>query len=278
MPVFTDQTGKTITLHHPPGKIISLVPSQTELLADLGLEKEVVGITKFCVHPESWFRNKTRIGGTRQINTGLIHELKPDLILANKEENVKEQVEALAKEFPVWTSNVRDLPSALDMIEQVGILAGREPKANDIVARISDQFSRLQTPDCELPTPASRLPTPASRLRTIYLIWKDPYMTAGGDTFIHAMLEAAGFENMYAGQNRYPEITLEQLKKDKPELLLLSSEPFPFKQKHIDMLQPGFPDTRIMPADGEMFSWYGSRLLHAPAYFHELRRQVVNTM
>ena len=271
MPVFTDQTGKTITIHHPPGKIISLVPSQTELLYDLGHDKEVVGITKFCVHPESWFRHKTRIGGTKQINTGLIRECKPDLILANKEENVKEQVEALAKEFPVWTSDVRDLPSALDMITQVGLLTGKEPVASNLVAQISKNFSRLGTPDSELPAPISRL-------RTIYLIWKDPYMTAGGDTFIHAMLEAAGFQNIYAGQTRYPEITLDQIKEDRPELLLLSSEPFPFKQKHIDELQPDLPGTRILLVDGEMFSWYGSRLLYAPAYFYELSRQVADTL
>jgi len=262
MPSFTDQTGRTITLNQTPQRIVSLVPSQTELLYDLQLDDEVVGITKFCVHPEEWFHSKIRVGGTKQIKTDIILRLKPDLIIANKEENVKEQIEELAQHHPVWTSDVNDLGSACDMIRQIGLLTGRSKITEEIVQRINKNFSRLSTP--------------GPVLRTSYLIWKNPYMTAGGDTFIHSMLEIAGFENIFGGKSRYPELTIEELQTRNPRLILLSSEPFPFKQKHIEELQPFFPNTKIMLVDGEMFSWYGSRLLHAPGYLKSLRAKILS--
>lgn len=256
MPLFTDQTGRNVSLPVQPHRIISLVPSQTELLADLGLNEEVVGITKFCIHPQEWFRTKIRIGGTKQVSMNRIHELKPDLIIANKEENVKEQVEELANHYPVWVSDVNNLADVLDMIYSIGTLTGTENKATDIVAQIKTGFSGLKTRD--------------KKPNTAYLIWKDPYMTAGGDTFIHSMLEACGFENVYKSQRRYPQISIAELQASNCEILLLSSEPYPFGQKHIDELQQYLPDTKILLVDGEMFSWYGSRLLYAPQYFEEL--------
>lgn len=260
MPVFADQTGRIINLQKTPERIISIVPSQTELLYDLGLDKEVVGITKFCVHPESWFQTKTRVGGTKQIKTEIIHQLKPDLIFANKEENVKEQVEELEKYYPVWISDVKKLQDARTMIQELGKITGKEIKANILINKIDDAFSRLEISN--------------QKPKTAYLIWRNPYMTIGSDTFIHAMLEAAGFENIFENKLRYPEITLEELSVANCQLLLLSSEPFPFKQKHIEEIQPQLPNTKIILVDGEMFSWYGSRLLKAPYYFQNLQQQV----
>lgn len=253
---FIDQTGHTVTLAHKPGRIISLVPSQTEFLADLGLDKEVVGITKFCIHPEHWFRNKTRVGGTKQLKMDIIHQLQPDLIIANKEENVKEQIESLAKAYPVWISDIKNLEDALVMIRETGLLTGKQMAAKKITEQIAEGFAALRTP--------------GYKIRTCYLIWKDPYMTVGSDTFIHNMLEAAGFENVFSERKRYPVISIEDMKQSGCDLLLLSSEPFPFKQKHIDELQQQLPNTQIMLVDGEMFSWYGSRLLKAPHYFQQL--------
>ena len=274
MPVFIDQTGRKVELNNTPQRIISLVPSQTELLYSLGLDKEVVGITKFCVHPEQWFRGKTRVGGTKQIKPDIIHELKPDLIIANKEENVKEQIEELIKHYPVWISDVNNPGDAYAMIEQVGMLTDKSDAAKEIADQIRSRFSRLTTIDYRLKTQPSRLPTPDSRLNTIYLIWQKPYMTVGGDTFIHSMMETAAFKNMFADKSRYPEITIDDLRIINCELLLLSSEPFPFKQKHIDELQPLLPNTKILLVDGEMFSWYGSRLLYAADYFRQLRKML----
>ncbi|MDP4265658.1 MAG: helical backbone metal receptor [Bacteroidota bacterium] len=260
MPSFTDQTGHTISLDKAPRRIISLVPSQTELLYDLGLEKEVVGITKFCVHPREWFRHKTSVGGTKQVKTDTIHRLQPDLIIANKEENVKEQVEELARHYPVWVSDVNNLADAYAMIEQVGSMTGKKEAAETVINRIKINFSGL--------------PADHSPLTTAYLIWQNPYMAAGGDTFINSMLQAAGFKNIFSAQTRYPEITIPGLLIANCQLLFLSSEPFPFKQKHIDKLQPLLPNTKILLVDGEMFSWYGSRLLKAPDYFVKLHEQV----
>lgn len=260
MPVFIDQTGRNISLNKLPQRIISLVPSQTELLFDLGLENEVIGITKFCVHPEEWFRNKTRVGGTKQLNLEIIRQLRPDLIIANKEENVKEQIDELEKDFPVWISDVSNLDDAFVMIKQVGLITNKEHQANKIINQIKENFSRLQTPN--------------SRLRTAYLIWQDPYMTVGGDTFIHAMMKKAGFENIFSDKKRYPEITIEELQTAGCQLIFLSSEPFPFKEKHRGELQKKLPGTKVFLVDGEMFSWYGSRLQFAPAYFQHLYDQI----
>jgi len=245
-----------------PKRIVSLVPSQTLLLHYLGLEAETVGITKFCIHPESWFRSKTRIGGTKNIHPEIIDRLQPDLIIANHEENVKEQVEALAERYPVWVSDVRNLASALDMIRDIGRLTGTSTGAGELVNGISRGFEGLEAMRATLPSP----------LRTTYLIWKDPYMTVGGDTFIHDMLQQCGLHNIFGGNMRYPEITIHQLKEAGCELLLLSSEPYPFKEKHIVELQSQLPATKIVLINGEMFSWYGSTLLEAPGYFGELMK------
>jgi len=261
---FTDQLGRTIELHQTPKRIISLVPSQTELLYDLGLDQEVIGITKFCVHPEHWFKTKTRIGGTKTLNIQKIKQLQPDLIIANKEENIKEQVEELAKHFPVFVTDVNSLDDAYQMIYHVGKLTGKESKSEDIIKQINEGFSQLQT----------HADSYRDKLQTAYLIWKDPYMTIGGDTFIDDLLYYAGFANSFSDTSRYPAITVEEIQNKGCELLLLSSEPFPFKQKHIDELQAHLPNTKIALVDGEMFSWYGSRLLHAPKYFQELKAKL----
>ena len=262
MPIFSDQLGRMIELVQLPKRIISLVPSQTELLFDLKLIEEVIGITKFCVHPEQWFHTKTRVGGTKQLHIPKIRELQPDLILANKEENVQEQIEELEKDFPVWVSDVNDLNDAMEMIAQVGEMTGTTAKAMDLTGQIKKKFFQLLSAN--------------AALRTCYLIWREPYMTIGGDTFISNMMEYAGFQNIFQTHNRYPEITIEQLNVINCQLLLLSSEPYPFKQKHMDELQPLLPNTKIVLVDGEMFSWYGSRLIKAPAYFRQLQDQVLS--
>jgi ABC-type Fe3+-hydroxamate transport system substrate-binding protein len=264
MPVFTDQTGQPLVFTSPPKRIVSLVPSQTELLYDLGLDEVVVGITKFCIHPESWFRKKTRVGGTKQLKMDIIHQLQPDLIIANKEENVKEQIEELAQRYRVWISDVNDLESACDMIRQVSEMTGTQKAGETILHNIHNNFKTLDTAD----------QTSNFSFLTCYLIWQKPYMTVGRDTFIHAMLGKAGFENLFGQRERYPEVSIEQLQALKPQLLLLSSEPFPFRQAHADELSALLPGTKVALVDGEMFSWYGSRLQNAPPYFAALRKSL----
>jgi ABC-type Fe3+-hydroxamate transport system substrate-binding protein len=247
-------------------RIVSLVPSQTELLFHLGLDAEVVGITKFCIHPDSWFKTKTRIGGTKTIDVEKIKSLQPTLILANKEENVKEQVEALEAFADVYVSDISNLPEALTMITDVGRLVGKIEQPNEIIDNIRIEFDSLKN--------IINQNANHQQLKTGYLVWRDPYIAAGGDTFISDMMQRCGFQNMFADVSRYPEVTIEQLLANECELLILSSEPYPFKQKHIDELQGKLPATKIILADGEMFSWYGSRLIQSPAYFQQLRQQI----
>jgi ABC-type Fe3+-hydroxamate transport system substrate-binding protein len=251
---------------NPPQRIISLVPSQSELLYSLGLDKEVVGITKFCVHPQQWFKTKTRVGGTKNINIDLIKKLHPDLIIANKEENVKEQIEELAKEFTVWVTDVNSVEDAFLMIKDVGELTYKNIEATKLITQISRKFSNLQT---NMPQNQS-----GNELKGCYLIWQDPYMTIGGDTFINDMMKHCGLQNLFKNQTRYPEITLEELKTANCQLILLSSEPYPFNQKHLDELHKLLPGKKIFLVDGEMFSWYGSRLILAPEYFKTIFRLI----
>ncbi len=256
--IFTDQLHRSIEIPGwPPRRIVSLVPSQTELLADLGLENEVVGITKFCVHPEKWFREKLRVGGTKTLNFKKIEALKPDLIIGNKEENERAQIEELAARFPVWMSDVHTLEDAYDMIEKVGDLAGKVAEAKNLVEKIQAEFA------------VHRVPSAVSR--AAYFIWRKPCMAASGDTFIGEMLRVAGFENVFAHKKRYPEISPEELEKAKPEAILLSSEPYPFSEKHFGHFREICPQAKIQLVDGEVFSWYGSRLLHSASYFRKLR-------
>lgn len=234
-----------------PERIISLVPSITELLFSLGLNEEVVGITKFCVHPKEWFQFKVRIGGTKNLNIEKIKSLQPTLIIANKEENVKEQVEGLAKDFNVLLTDVNNYEEALQMIEQVGNAVGKGFEAKELISKIKNDFLQLK---------------PVYKKTATYLIWQNPYMAVGGDTFISDMMRRAGFENVFENRDRYPEISLEEIRKLNPKFVLLSSEPYPFKQKHADELRQQLPDSKIILVDGEMFSWYGSRMLLAAHY------------
>lgn len=244
----------------PPRRIVSLVPSQTELLHYLGLEEEVTGITKFCVHPNEWFRNKTRVGGTKKVHIDKVRQLQPDLILANKEENVKEQVEELANTCAVYVSDVNCLADACTMIEYTGYLTSRMEKAAELVAEIGRRFERL---------PLAGRPIPAA-----YLIWQQPFMTVGHDTFIHDMMQYCGLQNVFGHLGRYPEVSLEDIRHSGCRFLLLSSEPFPFAGKHAAAIQEQLPDIKVILVDGEMYSWYGSRLLLAAEYFERLSGEV----
>ncbi len=239
-------------------RIISLVPSQTELLWDLGLREEIIGITKFCIHPTELFNKATRVGGTKNLNIDLIRQLKPDLIIANKEENEKSQIEILQMEFNVHVTEIYTLDNSYKMIIEVGALVGKSENAKSLVGNIKSEFSNL--------------PTIINPKEVLYLIWKDPFMAAGKNTIISDLLIKAGFENILS-TTRYPELSLKQIEDLKPDIIFLSSEPFPFSEKHFKEFD-SIIDSKLMIVDGEMFSWYGSRLLKAPAYFKYLQKMI----
>ncbi len=250
-----DQIILSVNHSYPPQRIVSLVPSQTELLVDLGLEEQIVGITKFCIHPPQLKDKKVIIGGTKKFWFDVIDELKPDLIIGNKEENYKEGINQLKEKHPVWISDIYTLEDALHMIEMIGDITAKVPMSQSIVQQIRGSFQTLQ--QCQ-------------RKSVLYLIWKNPWMAAGSECFIHNMLEKMGLINCLSYIPRYPQLTDDKIRSLKPDLIFLSSEPFPFKHEHIKELQELSPTSQILLVDGEMFSWYGSRLIQAPRYLKEL--------
>ena len=258
--LFKDQLSRTVSIPFPPLRIISLVPSQTEFLFDLGLDEEIVGITKFCIHPADRFRMKTKVGGTKKLNLDLIRSLNPDLIIGNKEENDQQQVEALMQDFPVWMSDISNLEEALTMMEGVGSITGKDLKAREMTTLIRKRFKEFAGLNHDQPP------------RVAYMIWKDPLMAAGRDTFISDVLERAGWLNVVE-KSRYPELDAEELRAYSPDMVFLSSEPYPFKEKHLAEFREICPDSEVQIVDGEMFSWYGSRLLLVPAYLQTLCAQ-----
>jgi ABC-type Fe3+-hydroxamate transport system substrate-binding protein len=258
MPTATDARGRSVHLERPPRRIVSLVPSQTELLAYLGLDETVVGVTRFCVRPSHWRAEKAIVGGTKEVDVDRVADLAPDLILANHEENTAADVEALAPIAPVFVTEVKTVTEALNMVRTVGTLTATTDQTSTLAGQIVSRFSQLPE---------------FAPLEAVYLIWREPYMTVGGDTFIHDVMSWGGFENVYGDRARYPEVSLSGLAEQDLDVVLCASEPFPFHQKEAftDDLRDALPDTPVELVDGQPFSWYGPRLLDTPSYLTELR-------
>ena len=246
-----DQLGRSVTIKSPVTRIICLVPSITELLVVLGLGDLLVGITKYCVRPLDVKHGRTLIGGTKDIDLNIIGSLDPDLVIASKEENVREQIDALSA--PVWVSDVSTLQDALDMILSIGIITGREVKTEKIIKKIGFPEFLGNT-----------------RKSVAYLIWRKPYMTIGGDTFINEMLSIAGFDNVFENEIRYPIVTLDDIERMEPDYIFLSSEPFPFTEKFVKEFEH---IAKPILVDGEMFSWFGSRMIYAIDYFKKINTE-----
>lgn len=254
--VFLDQLSNPVSIPYPPKRIISLVPSQTELLFDLGLRDEILGITKFCIHPHDGTNKILKVGGTKNFWFDVIDAIKPDLIIGNKEENYEAGIKQLQSKYPVWMSDIVTVEDALAMIKSIADITGKETEGLSITTAIQSSFTKL--------------PINKTRLRALYLIWRNPWMGIGRQTFIHAMMEKAGFANVLENYERYPELTVADIQMLDPEIVLLSSEPYPFNEAHLAEMKALLPNTNIKLVDGEMFSWYGSRLIKAPDYFLNL--------
>ena len=183
---FKDQVGSAVSIGHPPSRIISLVPSQTELLFDLGLDKEVIGITKFCVHPEEWLHAKQIVGGTKNFWFDKIEELEPDLIIGNKEENYLEGIERLQLKYPVWISDVITFEDSLDMIRMISEITDKKDEGFSIVSKIESVFQEIKS---------------AQKLRALYLIWRNPWLGAAEQTFIHTMMERRASLMFFVDEN-----------------------------------------------------------------------------
>ncbi len=238
---------------------MSLVPSQTEFLHGIGLNEEVVGITKFCIHPNDWFKSKTRVGGTKTVNFKKIEELQPDLIIANKEENTQFEIEELQKLYTVYISDIYTLEDSCQMMTDIGVMTNKQIETEKIVSNIKSNFEGLKQ----------------MNKRVLYLIWRKPYMLAGQNTFINHLLNKCGLTNGFEDENsRYNEISSNQIAELNIDYIFLSSEPYPFKEKHIAELQK-ITNAKVVLVDGEMFSWYGNRLENFKDYFeNEIMRSL----
>ena len=253
----TDQMQRAVSLLAPARRIVSLVPSQTELLCAIGAKDRLVGLTKFCTEPKGQLKDVAKVGGTKQFDFAAIEALQPDLIIGNKEENYPEGIERLAESYPVWMSDILTLEDALDMIVSLGMLSDCLVPAESLVTEIREGFDQLAL--------ASLKPK-----KVAYLIWQKPYMVAGGDTFINTLLKLGALDNVFAEQSRYPEVSMDAIASSEAELVLLSSEPFPFREKHLAAFSRALPNKAVKLVDAMPFSWYGSQLLRTPDYLLEL--------
>ena len=258
-----DQIGTKHNFTTFPKRIVSLVPSQTELLYDLGLEDNIVGITKFCVHPIHLKATKAIVGGTKSIKLDAIQALQPDIIICNKEENTKEIVEQLSAICPVWVTDICTVKDNSKMIQDFGELFNKRIEAQKWILKIETAQKDFET-----------FVTGKSIKKVAYFIWANPYMVAGNNTFINELLKLNHFQNIYqAKEGRYPAVDLEKIiSEGNPDFVLLSSEPFPFNEEHGSEIKRFTLQSKIIFVDGEMFSWYGSRLVKAFAYFKLLHQ------
>ena len=258
---YKDQIGISHFFERTPKRIVSLVPSQTELLFDLGLEESIVGITKFCVHPFHFKSTKKIVGGTKKIHFEKIRLLQPDIIICNKEENTKEIVEQLSTICKVWVTDILTIEDNLRMIKDFGMLFNKRVEAQKWNDKINFALADFKNFIKEKPIK-----------KAAYFIWANPYMVAGNNTFINELLQLNRFENIYQNkEGRYPEIDLSMIRKEgNPDIVLLSSEPFPFADEHAFEIGRYAHHAKTIFVDGEMFSWYGSRLLKAFEYFKKI--------
>ncbi len=261
-----DQLGNKLLINFPPCRIVSLVPSQTEFLFDIGMNDEIVGVTRFCIHPSDKVRKREQIGGTKKFDIEKIRSLNPDLIIGNKEENYEEGITELSKHFPVWMSDVFTIRDSLDMMTELGRIVNRKGEAENLVNKIENGFA----------SNPGKLKNGKKGRSCAYFIWRKPYMVAAGNTFIDNMLQMFGMKNVFSGLDRYPEIEPQLLVELDPDYIFLSSEPYAFGEKHFNEFKAFAPKAKVILVDGEMFSWYGSRLKMAPAYFADLNSRLVN--
>ena len=242
MPEFTDQLGSIISIPRNPERIISLVPSITEFLYALGMGERVVGITKFCIYPDIWFQTKTRIGGTKTPDFDKIKALTPDLIIGNKEENQEDDITRLRELAPVYMSDVNSIEDMYEMIRDLATILGVEAEG----PRWVEQWKAY----------LNRNTHKGQGKKALYVIWKDPIMVVGKGTYIDSYLTAIGYENCVK-ESRYP-VWSENVVYN-PEVVLLSTEPYPFKETDFEYFKSLFPNAEVALVSGEEFSWYGVR-------------------
>lgn len=256
----TDHLDRNLQYTYPPKRIISIVPAITDTLYALNLHDNIVGRTRYCIFPKEQVQKAEIVGGTKRVLKEKIESLKPDIIFAEKEENTKEIVEQLETDFPVYVGEVQSVQDVYKLIGDLGDITGKQEKAKDLIETIQQRFNALPS---------------AEGKRVAYVIWKNPYMVVGQNTYINSLLERLGFVNGFAKyEGRYPVVAKEDLKEAKLDYLFLATEPFPFQEEHIPAFTSFLPNTEVRIIDGEMF-WYGPRMIEAADYFQKFLLQLV---
>jgi iron complex transport system substrate-binding protein len=263
MPIYSDALGREVRCAQRPQRIVSLCPSLTATIFSLGAANRLVGRTEFCVLPAPQVESVATVGGTKNVDVNAVQKLEPDIIIAEQEENTRPKVERLAREFPVFVCKNESIDQAMTTIRQLGDLLDCQTTARELSRRIDGNWQKL--------------PPLKEKMTVVYLIWNKPLMLAGESTFIDAMLDRAGYDNLgkRLSRGRYPRIELDELKTLAPQILMLSSEPYSFRQREAEDLQKAIPAAQILAVDGRIFSWYGSHMLHAVDYFLQLRRKTI---
>ena len=238
-----DGLGEILKFDQPPKRVISLVPSITEWLVDVRVD--VIGRTKFCIHPKAAVQSIPLVGGTKNFRFDTIKELNPDLIIGNKEENYQEGIDLLKKDFNVWMTEIGSFQESITCFDQLSTCLEVRENWGVLRDKLNHQY---------------RLHIDKDKGTVVYLIWQKPYMAIGDNTFVNSMLSDFGYKNLIK-TDRYPEVTMEEVIRLNPEFLLLSSEPYPFKQKHVEELQSQLKSSTVKLVNGEYYSWYGTRLL-----------------
>jgi ABC-type Fe3+-hydroxamate transport system substrate-binding protein len=254
-----DASGVALALRAAPRRIVSLIPSTTETLCELGLADALVGVTVYCSEPADVVRTKTRVGGEKNPDLAAIRALEPDLVIANIEENVRAHVETLrAWGIPVWVTYPRTVAQGLAMIRELGEVTATQARAEAMLAELEPLYERVRAES------ASR-----RLVDVFYPIWRNPYMTVNRDTYISDLLRVCGARNVFADRaERYPTITLDEVASRRPEVIILPDEPFRFRRVHVEDFAeyaevPAVRDGRIHLVDGKPFSWHGPRVAQA---------------
>lgn len=263
-----DHLGREVIFSFPPQRIVSLCPSQTETLVELGLLSHLVGRTRYCVRPRTALKAVPTVSGTKTFTTVEISALRPDLVIAEKEENPKDRVlDLVTASIPVYVTDVSDLKTARKMILDLGGLTGTRARAEHLVSECDRTLSETRGT--------------FSKMTALYLIWRNPWMAAHEHTYIHAVLEHLGFENACRpfsmarpDAGRYPALSAEDMRILDPDVVFLPSEPFPFRDRHAAEIREILPRTTVLLIDGEPMSWYGARMRELKSFAHSLRENL----
>ena len=251
-----DALGRPFALGRPPERIVSLVPSLSEALFAFGLGERIAGVTRFCVEPREGVAGKAKVGGTKTLDLAAVEALRPDLIIASAEENREEDIRRLIDGgWPVFVTLPTTVADAIDLLGQIAALTDSTEAARPIIHEAEDALATVRAAS------AGRQP-----LRVFCPIWRRPYMTIGPGTYVRDVIAVCGGRNVFDGrQERYPRIELEEMAALDPEVILLPSEPFHFRGRHLADFE-AFPQVtavrrgNILLLDGRMLSWYGPRI------------------